>query len=163
VSNLPGFPPRCAALRQPIWRWLTIALTVATACSPLRRVHECGPVIEMLNDSLRALAPQLATAGPSPTAYARIADGYAELDAKLQATHPRDASLLKLVASYRDLTQRATKHSRAFAEELAKPTGSADEEKERGARLDRLRTQAKGEQAKEAALVRKLNTLCHPQ
>ncbi|HKO93254.1 MAG TPA: hypothetical protein VJU61_18995 [Polyangiaceae bacterium] len=120
-------------------------------------------MIETLNESLRALAPQVVAAGPSPAAYSRIADGYAELDSKLQSTHPRDASLIKLVAAYRELTQRATKHSRAFAEELAKPTGSADEEKERDARLDRLRNQAKSEQAKEASLVRKLNTLCHPQ
>jgi hypothetical protein len=120
-------------------------------------------VIETLNGSLRELAPLVAAAGPSPTAYARIADGYAELDSKLQSTHPRDASLIKMVSAYRELTQRATKQSRAFAEELAKPTGSADEEKEKDARLERLRSQAKSEQAKEASLVRKLNTLCHPQ
>jgi len=120
-------------------------------------------VIETLNGTFRALAPQLAAAGPSPTAYTQIADGYAELDAQLQTTHPRDASLIKLVAAYRELTQRATKHSRAFAEELAKPTAAADEEKEKGARLERLRAQARSEQAKEATLVRKLNTVCHPQ
>lgn len=120
-------------------------------------------MIETLNGAFQALAPQLAAAGSSPTAYTRIADGYAELDAKLQTTHPRDASLIKLVAAYRELTQRATKHSRAFAEELAKPTASADEEKEKDARLERVRTQARSEQAKEATLVRKLNTLCHPQ
>jgi hypothetical protein len=120
-------------------------------------------LIETLNASFQELAPQLATAGPSPTAYASIADGYAALEAKLETTHPLDASLIKMVASYRDLTQRATKQSRAFAEELAKPVGSADDEKEKDARLERLRSQAKSEQAKEASLVRKLNTLCHPQ
>ena len=140
-----------------------LALSAATACSPLRRVRECGPLLDTLNGSFRELGRQLAAAGPSPTAYVSIADGYAALDAKLETTHPRDVSLIKMVASYRDLTQRATKNSRAFAEELAKPAGSADEEKERDARLERLRTQAKAEQAKEASLVRKLNTLCHPQ
>lgn len=120
-------------------------------------------MLDTLNGSFRQLAPQLAAAGPSPAAYVSIADGYAALDAKLETTHPRDLSLIKMVASYRDLTQRATKNSRAFAAELAKPTASADEEKEKEARLERLRAQAKAEQAKEASLVRKLNTLCHPQ
>jgi hypothetical protein len=66
------------------------------------------------------------------------------------------------VASYREVTERAAKHSRSYSEALAGTPRSKKERADHEARLTRIRAQAKGDLTKEATVVRKLNAVCHP-
>jgi hypothetical protein len=132
-------------------------------CSSLRRVQECKRVIDTVNGGLGSISADGADAGASPTAYARLADAYEALDKSLAGADSKDPALSKSFLAYRELIQRAAKQSRAFSEELDKPTSTPEEEQEKDSRLSRLRTQARNDVSREAALVRKLNGLCHPQ
>jgi hypothetical protein len=142
---------------------LTGNLPFAVGCSSLRRVHECKRVIDAVNGGLSSLPADEADAGASPSTYMRLADAYDAFDKRLEGADSKDSALSKPFGAYRELIQRAAKQSRAFAEELDKPTSTPEEEKEKESRLNRLRTQAKNDVNREAALVRKLNGLCHPQ
>ena len=140
---------------------LVLAPVSLTACSSLRRVHECKRVIDTVNGSLGQLVDD-ADAGASPATYVRLADAYDALGKQLEGASSQDPALSKLFGSYRELIQRAAHQSRVFAEELDKPSSTPEEEAEKETRLTRLRAQAKSEVSREASLVRKLNGLCHP-
>jgi hypothetical protein len=133
------------------------------ACSSLRRVHDCKRVIDTVNDGLSGVSSADADAGASPATYVRLADAYDALGKQLEGTDSQDPALSKTFGSYRELIQRAAKQSRAFSEELDKPTSTPEEEKEKESRLANLRIQSKNDVNREASLVRKLNGLCHPQ
>jgi hypothetical protein len=136
----------------------------ALSCSPLGRISDCERIVQTLNPSLLEIQGLTASASTA-AAYRQIADVYEELGKRLSTLLPKDPDLSKALASYRELTQRAAKHSRAFSDELSKaPSGDAGAEDDppRAARMDRIRSGSKAELGREAALVRKLNTLCHP-
>ncbi len=135
----------------------------ALGCSPLRRASECKQVVELVNDGLGSMATSMADAGPDPAKYARVADAYEALGKSLEAASSRDETLSKTIESYRELIQRAAKHSREFSEELERPASTPEEEHEKETRLARLRAVAKNDVNREASLVRKLNGLCHTQ
>jgi hypothetical protein len=158
TARLPGSGWICVWLAL-----LTSNLPFAMGCSSLRRVHECKRVIDAVNDGLRSISSDGADAGASPSTYTRLADAYDALGKQLEGADSKDPALSKSFGAYRELIQRASRQSRAFAEELDKPTSTPEEEKEKESRLNRLRTQAKNDVNREAALVRKLNGLCHPQ
>ena len=120
-------------------------------------------MIDTVNGRLGSISAESVDAGASPTTYARLADAYDALDKSLAGADSKDPALSKSFLAYRELIQRAAKQSRAFSEELDKPTSTPEEEKEKDSRLSRLRTQARNDVTREAALVRKLNGLCHPQ
>jgi len=132
------------------------------ACNSLRRVHDCKRVIDTVNGGLSGISTYDADAGASPTTYARLADAYEALGKQLEGADSQDPALSKTFGAYRELIQRAAKQSRAFSEELDKPTSTPEEEKEQQSRLAQLRNQAKNDVNREASLVRKLNGLCHP-
>src|SRR5687767_1192730 len=140
------------------------ALTLCMlACSSLRRVQDCKRVIDTVNGGLGEVSASAADAGASPATYVRLADAYDALAKRLEGADSRDPALSKTFGAYRELIQRATKQSRAFSEELDKPTSTPEEEKEKESRLAQLRSQGKNDVNREASLVRKLNGLCHPQ
>jgi hypothetical protein len=133
-------------------------------CGPLGRVHDCERIVETLNPGLLEIQ-RLASGASTAAAYRQIADAYEELGKHLSTLLPKDPELSKALANYRELTQRAAKHTRAFSDELPKePTLDAGSENDpaAAARRDRIRSGAKAELSREAALVRKLNALCHP-
>lgn len=132
------------------------------ACNSLRRVHDCKRVIDTVNGGLSGISTYDADAGASPATYVRLADAYDALGKQLEGADSQDPALSKTFGAYRELIQRAAKQSRAFSEELDKPTSTPEEEKEQQSRLAQLRNQAKNDVNREASLVRKLNGLCHP-
>ena len=140
--------------------WLLLG---ALSCSPLRRVGECKQLVDAVNDSLSRVASSTADAGASPAIYARVAADYEALAKELETVASSDETLNKTMGAYRELVQRAAKHSREFSEELDRPTSTPEEEREKETRLARLRALAKNEVNREASLVRKLNGLCHTQ
>jgi predicted nucleic acid-binding Zn-ribbon protein len=139
-----------------------IALGLTSGCGAVKRVHECQGVIEVVNSGLSDLHVQVPDAGASPNAYGQIADAYEALGKRLDELAPSDSSLAKAVASYREVTERAAKHSRSYSEALASLPRSKKERADHEARLTRIRAQAKGDLTKEATVVRKLNAVCHP-
>ncbi|MEO8178142.1 MAG: hypothetical protein ABI895_04840 [Deltaproteobacteria bacterium] len=132
------------------------------ACNSLRRVRDCKRVIDTVNGGLSGISTYDADAGASPATYVRFADAYDALGKQLEGADSPDPALSKTFGAYRELIQRAAKQSRAFSEELDKPTSTPEEEKEQQSRLAQLRNQAKNDVNREASLVRKLNGLCHP-
>jgi hypothetical protein len=138
-------------------------LLAALGCSSLRKVSECKRVVDTVNGGLSRVALTAQDAGANPTTYAQLAEGYEALAKSLESASSDDDALNKAVGSYRELVQRAAKHSKEFSEELDRPTSTPAEEQEKEARLGRLRAQARNEVSREAALVRKLNGLCHTQ
>jgi hypothetical protein len=126
-------------------------------------VGECKQVIDTVNGGLSRVAASAADAGASAVTYAQLADEYDALAKSLETTSSRDDALSKTIGTYRELIQRAAKHSREFSEELDRPTSTPEEEREKETRLARLRAQAKNDVNREASLVRKLNALCHTQ
>jgi hypothetical protein len=93
----------------------------------------------------------------------QVANEYEALAKELESASSTDDALNKTIVAYRELIQRAAKHSREFSEELDRPTSTPEEDREKETRLARLRAQAKNEVNREASLVRKLNSLCHAQ
>jgi len=81
--------------------------------------------------------------------------------------HPIDIApgslLAKALDGYREVTDRAAKNSRSYAEALAARARSKKERADQSARLTRIRTQAQTDLSREAQVVRKLNAVCHPQ
>jgi hypothetical protein len=140
-----------------------IALIGSPGCGAFKRVSECEAVIETVNGSLAELHPQVPDAGLDSSAYGRIAGGYEALGKRLDELAPSDAALLKAIAGYRDITDRAAKHSRAYSEALAADAGSRKQRNERNARLARIRSQAQADMTREAQVVKKINAVCHPQ
>jgi hypothetical protein len=138
-------------------------LSGTLGCGAVKRVHECKAVIEAVNDGLGELHLQVPDAGTSAASYAAIADGYDALGQRLAGLAPSDPALAKALESYRELTQRAAKTSRAYSEALAAPGSSKRLRIEKQARLDRIRAEAQSDVSREALVVRKLNGVCHPQ
>lgn len=138
------------------------SILAAMSCGALKRVHECEAVIETVNTGLEEIEVQVPDAGSSSAAYEQIAVAYEELTKRVEQLQVEDAALAKALASYKEVTERAAKHSRAFGAELAAQAKSRSARKSQEARLDRIRTLAKGDLAREASAVRKLNALCHP-
>jgi predicted nucleic acid-binding Zn-ribbon protein len=120
-------------------------------------------MVDTVNDGLSRVATSAADAGANPATYVQLAEGYEALARELQSASSTDETLNKAMGSYRELIQRAAKQSREFSEELDRPATTPEEEREKEARLARLRAQAKNEVNREATLVRKLNGLCHTQ
>jgi ribonuclease D len=138
-------------------------LSGTLGCGAVKRVHECKAVIEAVNDGVGELHLQVPDAGTSAASYAAIADGYDALGQRLARLAPSDPTLAKALESYRELTQRAAKTSRAYSEALAAPGSSKRLRVEKQARLDRIRAEAQSDVSREALVVRKLNGVCHPQ
>ena len=136
----------------------------ALGCSPLGRIHDCERIVQTLNPGLLEIQGLTGSAS-SAAAYRQIADAYEDLGKRLSTLLPKDPELSKALSSYRELTQRAAKHSRAFSDELSKEPSvdaGAESDPAGAARMDRIRSGAKAELSREATLVRKLNALCHP-
>jgi hypothetical protein len=134
----------------------------APGCGALERVNACQEVVDTVNSGLAELQVQVPDAGSSPAAYQEIADAYEALGKRLTELSPSDAALAKAVAGYRELTERAARQSRNYAEALAGAARSRRERRDKEARLARLRNQAKADLAREATVIRKLNSVCHP-
>jgi hypothetical protein len=141
---------------------MSLILLVTGGCGAVKRVHECQGVIQTVNAGLEELSVQVPDAGASAEAYAEIAGAYEALGKRLEELSPSDTALSKAVASYREVTDRAAQQSRNYSEALASRPRSRRDRGEHEARLARIRTQARADLAKEAAVVRKLNALCHP-
>lgn len=139
-----------------------ISIVTAAGCGALKRVHECEAVIETVNAGLDDIHVQVPDAGASSAAYEQIAVAYEELTKRIDQLQVEDAALGRALGSYREIAERAAKHSRSFAAELATKAKSKGARKSKEARLNRIRALAKGELAREASVVRKLNALCHP-
>ncbi len=120
-------------------------------------------MIETVNAGLEELHVQVPDAGSSAPAYEEIAAVYEALGKQLDDLAPADATLAKALASYRDVAERAATHSRAYSVELTAVAKSRPDRANKEARLNRIRTLAKSDLAREATAVRKLNSLCHPQ
>lgn len=133
------------------------------SCGALGRVHECQEVVEAVNTGLAELHVEVPDAGADAAAYARIADTYEALNQRLTALAPSDATLAKALDGYLEVTQRAAKNSRSYSEALTARGGSKKERADRDTRLTRIRTQAQTDLSREAQVVRKLNSVCHPQ
>jgi hypothetical protein len=119
-------------------------------------------VVQTINSGISGIQ-SLSNSERSATVYRQIASAYEALGKQLGSLLPKDPELSRTLASYRDLTQRAAKHSRDYSEELATvPAGATTLEPDTEARLGRIRSAAKVELTREASLVRKLNALCHP-
>ena len=134
----------------------------ATGCGAVKRVHECQEVIETVNAGLADLHVRLPDAGASSSAYVEIAEAYEALGKRLDELAPSDAALARAVAGYRDLVERAARQSRNYSEALASDARSKRQRRDQEARLNRIRTQAKSDLAREATVIRKLNAVCHP-
>lgn len=158
-----GPPLRAAA---PI-RWfagLPVALLLCGVCScgALTRAQECEAVIEVVNSGLADARFAAPDAGRDAEAYEAIAGTYDDVGKKLEALELTDAALAKAVAAYRELVDRSANHSRSYARELASRPRSRGARRSWERRLERLRNQARADVTREASVVRKLNTLCHP-
>lgn len=138
-------------------------LSGTLGCGAVKRVHECRAVIEAVNDGLSELHLQVPDAGASAPAYVAIADGYDALGRRLDELSPGDPALVKAIESYRELTQRAAKNSRAYSEALSVPAKSTKQRADKQAKLNRIRAEAQSDISREALVVRKLNGVCHPQ
>jgi hypothetical protein len=151
------------ALSQ-VWTISSLSAILATVgCGALKRVHECEAVIETVNVGLEGIEVQVPDAGSSSAAYEQIAISYDELTKRIDQLQVEDTALAKALATYREVTERAAKHSRAFGAELAARGKTRNEKKNREAQLNRIRSLAKSDLAREVSAVRKLNALCHPQ
>jgi hypothetical protein len=140
-----------------------LVLFGTSGCGAVKRVHECQGVIEVVNAGLTDLHVEVPDAGASASAYHRIADNYDALNKRLLELAPRDATLAKALDGYREVTDRAAKNSRSYAEALAARARTKKERAEQSTRLTRIRTQAQTDLSREAQVVRKLNAVCHPQ
>lgn len=147
-----------------ISRAITLLFLSGTlGCGAVKRVHQCQAVVQIVNEGLAELELQVPDAGESASAYAAIAAGYEALDRRLDALAPGDSSLAKAIESYREVAQRAAKSSRAYSEALSERAGSSKQRADKQARLNRIRAEAQSDTAREALVVRKLNSVCHPQ
>ena len=138
-------------------------LSGTPGCGAVERVRQCREVVDAVNAGVSELHLQVPDAGVSASAYARIARGYEALGKRLDELSPTDTALAKALASYRELTERAAKNSRAYSEALRTPASSRKQRSDKEARLNRIRSQAQADVSREAQVVRKLNAVCHPQ
>lgn len=139
-----------------------IAILTANGCGALKRVHECEAVIETVNTGLEEIGVQAPDAGSNSVAYEQIANAYDDLVGRIEQLQVEDAGLRQALDGYEELAARAARHSRSFAAELATRAKSRSARKKREARLKSIRSLAKADLSREAAVVRKLNALCHP-
>lgn len=139
-----------------------LLLLGTTSCGALKRVHDCQVVIETVNAGLADLYVQVPDAGTSPAAYAEIADSYDALGKRLGELAPSDTALAKALGGYRELAERAARQSRNYSEALAAEARSKRQRRDKESRLNRIRTQAKSDLAREVTVIRKLNSVCHP-
>ena len=144
-----------------VWT-ITGLIAILAGCGALKRVHECEAVIETVNTGLEGIEVQVPDAGSSSAAYEQIAVAYDDLAKRIDQLQVEDVALAKALVSYKEVTERAAKHSRAFGAELAARPKSRNARKNQEAQLNRIRTLAKADLAREATAVRKLNALCHP-
>jgi hypothetical protein len=151
------------SLQSPMILLGLLSLCGAPGCGALERVHDCQDVIDTVNSGLAELELQVPDAGDSAGAYSQIADVYDALGKRLDTLTPKDPALAKALAGYREITQRASERSRAYAEALAAPGGSKKLRVDKQARLGRIRTEAQADLTREAQAVRKVNAVCHPQ
>jgi hypothetical protein len=155
---------RQAGLRAARALTATLGLTFSVgSCGSLKRVQECERVIVTVNSGLEQVRQHLPDAGADARAYVAIAAEYVRLGDNIQALSSRDETLQRAIDSYREVATRAAQSSRDYSEELARPTASKAERKSKKVRLQRIRTLAKNDLTREAAAVRKLNALCHPE
>jgi hypothetical protein len=133
------------------------------SCGAVKRVHECQEVVDVVNAGLVDLHVEVPDAGADARAYTRIADGYDALGKRLRELAPEDASLAKAVEGYVELAERAAKTSRSYSEALVARARNKKERADRDNKLTRIRTQAQTDLSREAQVVRKLNSVCHPQ
>lgn len=145
--------------------WLSILLLFAqlasAGCTSLERAHDCDGLADIVNRGLVDVRFDAPDAGDAET-YERFAATYDDVSKRIEQLTIEDAALAKAAGSYRDVLERAAKQSRAYAREL---TSSATKSDRRSAerRMEKIRAQAKTDLSREAAAVRKLNTLCHPR
>src|SRR5687768_12252843 len=105
---------------SPVWTLASLsAILAAVGCGALKRVHECEAVIETVNAGLEGIYVQVPDAGASSAAYEQIAVAYDDLTKRIDQLQVEDVSLAKALATYREVTERAATHSRAFGAELA--------------------------------------------
>lgn len=140
-----------------------LVLFGAPSCGAVKRVHECQEVVEAVNTGLVDLHVEVPDAGASASAYRRIADDYDGLSKRVRALSPTDQQLAKALESYVEVTERAAKSSRAYAEALRARARTKKERADKDARITRIRTQAQADLSREAQVVRKLNSVCHLQ
>jgi hypothetical protein len=142
---------------------LLILELAGSGCAALDRAHDCSGVADIVNGALVDVRFDAPDAG-DPEAYQRFAATYDDVSKQIGSLSIEDAALAKAVGSYRDVLDRAAKHSRAFAKEMAS-SGSDTKAERRSSerRLERIRAQAKTDLTREASAVRKINTLCHPR
>ena len=139
---------------------LCAILLGAAGCAALERTHDCGGVIDVVNAGLDAVRFDAPDAG-DPETYDRFATAYDEVSNQIAAMPIDDATLSKTIGSYREILDRAAKNSRAYARELENRS-SKSERRSSDQKLEKLRSRAKTDLGREAALVRKINSLCHP-
>jgi hypothetical protein len=133
------------------------------SCGALERVHECREVVGVVNAGLVDLFVEVPDAGADAVAYTRIADGYDALSKRLKDLAPDDRALAKALEDYVEVADRAAKNSRSYSEALSARARNKKERTDRDTQLTRIRTQAQTDLSREAQVVRKLNTVCHPQ
>jgi hypothetical protein len=133
------------------------------SCGAVKRVHECQEVVDVVNAGLVDLFVEVPDAGADAKAYTRIADAYDALSKRLKGLAPADPSLAKALEGYVEVADRAAKNSRSYSEALSSRARNKKERADRDNRLTRIRTQAQTDLSREAQVVRKLNSVCHPQ
>jgi len=145
--------------KQPFPLALCALLLGAGGCTALERTHDCGGVIDIVNGGLEAVRFDAPDAGDAET-YARFASAYDEISNQISIISIEDATLSKTVGSYREILDRAANNSRAYARELESRSSKA-ERRSSDQKLEKIRSRAKTDLGREAALVRKINSLCH--
>lgn len=146
--------------KRPFPICLGALLLVASSCTALERTHDCSGVIDVVNGGLEAVRFDAPDAGDAET-YVRFAAVYDEVSNQIATMPIEDATLSKTVSSYREILDRAAKNSRAYARELENRSTKA-ERRSSDQKLEKLRSRAKTDLGREAALVRKINQLCQP-
>lgn len=131
-------------------------------CSALERAHQCGGLAEIVNSGLEEVRFDAPDAG-SGESYERFALAYDQANERIEALGIDDPALSKVVGSYREILDRAAKHSRAYAHELVTRGASKGERRSAERRIERIRAQAKNDLAREASTIRKINAVCHPR
>jgi hypothetical protein len=132
-----------------------------SGCAALERAHDCSGLVDLVNDGLVDVRFEAPDAG-DPETYERFAATYDDVAKQIGELSIDDAALAKAAGSYREVLERAAKHSRSYASQLSGSDDKADR-KSAERRMEKVRAQAKTDLTREASAVRKINTLCHPR
>ena len=146
--------------KPPFPTFLCALLLAANGCTALERAHDCGGVIDIVNGGLEAVRFDAPDAGDAET-YQHFASAYDEMSNQIALIPIEDTTLAKTIGSYREILDRAANNSRAYARELENRSSKA-ERRSSDQKLEKIRSRAKTDLGREAALVRKINSLCHP-